>query len=173
MTLRELFIAFGDIIAYVFTGDRGTSHNPIEIPSEIPPEVVMESITLDWTQPKNAYHNTRVLCDKAGLTLDEKNILCACIFQESRFKNTAKNENKDSTGKVWSTDWGLVQVNDWYHVGVHKDFPSITYIVENPDKMVQWMIAMYKAGKLGMWASYSSHAYRQWLLPSSPMWLLK
>lgn len=150
---------------------------------EIPPDIVMKPIITppnsdvlvpDWSIPKNAYHNTRVLCDLSGLTVEEKNIICACVFQESRFLvNPKPNQNKDAQGKVWSIDYGIVQINDWYHIGVHKDFPSVQYVLENPQKCVQWMIDMYKANRLGMWASYSSNAYRQWLLPASPMWLLK
>lgn len=48
---RELLIAIGDIIAYIFTGDRGTSYDPVEIP----PEVVMEPIN---PIPPNNYLNT-------------------------------------------------------------------------------------------------------------------
>lgn len=152
---------------------------------EIPPEIVMapiqpqpapdiDTMRSDWSIPKNAYHNVRVLCDLSGLTVDEKNIISACVFQESRFLvNPRPNQNRDSAGVVWSSDYGIVQINDWYHIGYGKDFPSVDFVINNPQACVQWMINLFKAGKLGMWASYSSHAYKQWLLPSSPMWLLK
>lgn len=141
--------------------------------SPIPPTQSNPDILVtDWSLPSNAYHNTRVLCDLAGLTLDEKNLICACVFQESQFKNTAVCRNKNAQGVVTSSDWGICQINDWYHIGIGKDFSTVDYVVANPDKCIQWMIAMYQHGMLKQWVSYSSGAYKQWLLPNSPMWRL-
>jgi len=148
-----------------------TDNNPhIEV-TVVPTEptiapVVPVAETLSFLTPKLAWHAVRVLCDRANLTLNEKNLLCACIFQESRFNNEAVGRN------ATSTDWGIIQLNDHYHIGVGKEFPSVKYVLENPDKAVEWMIAQYKAGRLSMWVSYTSQAYLQWLSPSSPMWNL-
>lgn len=128
---------------------------------------------LPWDTAQKAYHGVRVLCDLAGLTVDEKNLICACIFQESRFLNTAENHNRDSQGNILSTDFGFCQVNDFYHIGQNKDFPNVQFVLENPDKVVSWMITMYKHGLLKQWVSYSSGAYKVWLSPTSPMWDLK
>lgn len=128
--------------------------------------------SLDWSTPKGAYHATRVTCDNLELTVDEKNLICACIFQESRFYHAATNQNKNAAGEVTSTDWGLCQVNDWFHIGPGKDFPSVVYVMDNPDKVIEWMIGMYKHGLLKQWVSFSSGVYKQWLAPNSPMWLL-
>lgn len=126
-----------------------------------------------WDTPSHIYHNVRVLCDKAGLTLQEKNILCACIYQESRFNNNAMNHNKNSGGIILSTDYGLCQVNDYYHVApTGTPFPSVAYIQQNPQAVVEWMITMYQHGCLKQWVSYSSGAYAQWLHAGSPMWAL-
>lgn len=119
--------------------------------------------------PKNAFHSVRVACDDMNLTLAQKNIICACIYQESRFNNKAIGKNKNST------DWGIVQVNDTkgWHIGKGLKFPSVQYVIDNPEECVKWMIQMYRKGQLNLWASYSSGAYRQWIRPTSPMWLLK
>lgn len=143
-----------------------------DIMTEIPAIDPIDTLNPDWTLPKDAYHNVRVLCDLAGLTFEEKNLICACIFQESRFNNAAICRNKNALGVVTSSDWGLVQVNDHYHIGPKLDFPSVEYVLANPDVAVNWMIAMYKHNLLSMWVSYSSGAYRQWLATSSPMWAL-
>lgn len=147
------------------------------MPSIPPPAPQPNPIGVDvlyptWDTPHNAYHNTRVLCDKAGLTLAEKNLICACIFQESRFDINAVNDNKNAQGKVLSTDYSLCQVNDYYHIGNGKDFPSVQYVLSNPEVVVRWMITMYKHGLLKLWVSYSSKAYTKWLIPGSPMWQL-
>jgi hypothetical protein len=115
-----------------------------------------------WQNPTTARHEVRVLCDEAGLKWDEKNLICAVIMGESGFKNTAKNENKIN-GKTVSIDWGLCQINDHYHIGEGKSFPSVDYVLKNPDKVVRWMIKQYKAGNLGWWICYRSGAYLRYL----------
>ncbi len=141
-------------------------------PTPMPTPAIPSIIVTDWSKPSQVYHATRILCDEAGLTVDEKNLICACIYQESQFHNSATNHNKNAQGVTLSTDWGLCQINDHYHIGAHKDFPSVDYVLQNPDKVVQWMISMYKHGLLKQWVSYSSGAYKKWLIPISPMWLL-
>ena len=145
-----------------------TPNTPVK-PESSPTEPVK---TLLWDTPRNSYHSVRVLCDEEGLTLDEKNLICACIYQESGFDNSSVCVNKDKAGKPWSKDVGIVQVNDYFHCGEGKQFPSADYVVANPEKAVRWMIDMYKVGQLKMWVSYSSGAYKRWLLKSSPMWTL-
>ena len=139
------------------------------------PNTNPDSYTYPWDSPAHNWHNVRVICDNAGLTLEQKNILCACVYQESRFMTNPKpNQNKDpQTGKVWSTDYGIVQVNDHFHIGAGKDFPSVEYVLNNPAKCVEWMVNIYKeTGSLQPWSSYSTGAYKQWLAPDSPMWAL-
>lgn len=145
---------------------------PLPEPQNSPIEPV--PALMQWDTPQHAFHSVRVLCDEADLTIDEKNLICACIYQESQFKNTAKNANRSKiTGAILSTDWGLCQVNDFYHIGQDKDFPSVDFVLNNPAEVVNWMISMYKHGELKMWVSFSSGAYKKWLSTWSPMWLLK
>ena len=125
----------------------------------------------DWSTQKRAYHNVRVLCDLAFLSVEDKNTICACIYQESQFINAAKHENIVD-GRVASTDWGLCQINDYYNVGSGRAFSSVQDIVDNPQKAVQFMIQMFGEGQLHLWVSYSSGAYKQWLEANSPMWAL-
>lgn len=144
---------------------------PITPPSM--PPVNPDNIQYPWDTPAHCYHNVRVLCDQQGLTVDEKNRICACIYQESQFLNSAKCLNKNSAGVVTSIDWGLCQINDYYHIAPHgSPFPSKEYVLENPGAVVHWMITMYQHGGLKQWVSYSSGAYEQWLAVDSPMWRL-
>lgn len=144
-------------------------------PSPVPPApAAVPASVLDWSTPKGAFHATRVTADNLGLSLAQKNLLCACIYQESAFKNDAVCFNKDRNGRVWSRDIGLVQINTYFHIGVGKEFPSEEYVLAHPDKCVAWMAGILKrTGKLQPWSSYQSGAYRQWLSPASPMWALK
>jgi hypothetical protein len=148
------------------------TETPTPVVATPKPVVNPDAGPLYWDTPKHIYHAVRVTCDLNKLSVTEKNILCACLYQESRFNNGAVNHNKNSAGVTLSTDYGLCQINDYYHIGPGKDFPSVAYVLENPDKVFEWMISMYKHGMLKQWVSYSSGAYKQWLKENSPMWKL-
>lgn len=130
---------------------------------------VTDNDGLHWDTPETARHSIRVLCDSMGLTWNEKEIITACIYQESGFMNRykdgspVKNENKNKAGKVTSTDWGIVQVNDYYNIGSGKYWSSVDQVMNNPEKAVRWMITNYKQGKLSLWSSYKTGAYKKWL----------
>lgn len=140
---------------------------PVSPPEPLP--VPTPAPKLDFSTPKAAYHSTRVIADEIGLALNQKNDLCACIYQESRFDNRAIGKNQNST------DWGIVQVNDTkgWHIGPGLRFPSVQYVKDNPEECVRWMAGVLKqTGKLQPWASWTSGAYIQWLVENSPMWKL-
>ncbi len=145
---------------------------PVPIMPVTPPAEV-----LSFATPKEAWHATRVMCDNAGLSLAQKNTICACIYQESQFYNTfgsgqpVKHQNIVN-GKVSSTDWGIVQINDYYHIGAGKDFPSVDYVIAHPEKTVAFMIRCLQGGQISLWSSYSTGAFKKWLSLSSPMWAL-
>jgi hypothetical protein len=106
----------------------------VDMPVQTPPAPVLPppepvKAPLSWEVPKEAFKLTRIMCDELGLTYEQKNILCACIYQESGFKNRKAdgspiiNQNADSSGKVWSTDYGICQVNDYWHIGRARPSP--------------------------------------------------
>lgn len=169
MTILQLIDWF---IARLYPQMPSTDHSQLDVkivPSPAPDARVQPPVApqpLLWDTPQHCWHSVRVLCDQAGLTYDQKNLICACIFQESRFNNKAVGKN------AGSTDWGIVQVNDYWHIGKGKTFPTVDYVIANPELMVRWMIGMYKVGKLNLWSSYAKGAHRQWLPKTSPMWLL-
>lgn len=147
-------------------------------PEPVAPPPPAPAPQYSWTTQKGAYKLTRIMCDDMGLTLTEKNTVCACIYQESRFMNRYPNGKPVTNvnmvnGKPSSTDWGIVQVNDYYHIGPKKTFPSVEYVLDNPEKMVRWMIQCQQKGQLKLWSSYKFGHYKKWLLPNSPMWGLK
>lgn len=130
----------------------------------LPQETATNQDTLgsDWGNTVVAHHNVRALCDLEGLSFEQKETLTACVYQESRFDINAKHENIVD-GKVSSTDWGIVQVNDYFHIGPGKDFPSVEYVLSHPEECVRWMCKLFKAGQANLWSSYSTGAYKQWL----------
>lgn len=123
----------------------------------------------DWTTQQGAIKAVRTICDEMGLTKDEKDIICACIWQESNFYNylpsgkPTTNQNKNKAGKVTSTDWGICQVNDYWNIGPKKKWASVKQVLDNPEKVVRWMITCYKQGNLKLWSSYKFGAYKQHL----------
>lgn len=137
------------------------------------PSANPDALPVYFDTPEKAFHAVRVLADLAGASEDEKDTLCAVIYQESGFSNEAKNENKNSAGTTLSTDWGMCQVNDFYHVRpTGSPFASVAYVLENPEEVVKWMIGMMLAGGLKQWVAYTSGAYKQWLPKTSAMWQL-
>lgn len=143
----------------IMPSDASQTHLNAPI-SDVKPD---PDVLIEWESILGARHNVRVLCDLAGLTLEEKNIITACVKQESNFELRVMHQNIGATGKVVSTDWGIVQINDYWHIGPRKDFPSVEYVLSHPKECVQFMIDAYKHGALKMWVSYSSGAYKQWL----------
>lgn len=157
------------------TQDASPTIPPAPTPSEAP------SAKYDWSNHDAARHSARLICDEEGLSLLHnvdvdgtlymlKDILCACIEQESGFRNLkldgtpTRHVNYESDGvTVSSTDWGICQINDYFHIGPGKDFPSVAYVVANPDAAVRFMARMFNAGKASLWSSYASGAYKQWL----------
>lgn len=133
----------------------------LSMPTE-PPKMPVAASTLLFDTYEHSLHSVRVICDEMGLNWNEKAIICACIYQESRFNNKAKGENKKN-GVVTSTDWGIVQVNDFWNIGKGKYWSSVRQVLDNPEKAVRWMITCYKQGKLNLWSSYKFGAYKQWL----------
>lgn len=152
-----------------------------EVPMNTQNEPINPYLTtiLPWTSQKNNYHNVGVVADRVGLSPNQKLVLRGCVYQESRFwnilpdGNPVKNENKDTTGTVWSTDYGICQVNDYYQCGAGKTFPSVAYVLDNPEKVVEWMAGILKTtGQLRPWASFTSGAYLHWIKTGSPMFTL-
>ena len=144
----------------------------------------MQKEILKWDTQKQAWHSVRVLCDEMGLTFPMKNILCATIFQESEFINYKADgtplapRNIKPDGTLGSTDYGIVQCNDKAHIGPGKTFPSVEYVMNNPEKMVRWMIGIYKkTGRLDPWYGYydpktKTYPHKKYLPLTSKMWKL-
>lgn len=134
----------------------------------------LDAILPNWHDQATARHNVRAICDLTGLTLEQKNILSACVYQESQFLNWHADStpvihpnyafHQDGTKYTASTDYGIVQVNDYWHIGGGKDFVSVDYVMSNPELCVRWMARYYKQhGHLNAWCSFTSGAYKQWL----------
>lgn len=149
-----------------------TNETPKDEPQ--PPQAPVEppKPTYLWDTKEHARHSVRVICDEMGLTVQQKNDLCATVGAESGWQSyyltglkkgqPVKRENKKG-GIVWSTDWGISQINDWYHIGKGKEFPSVEYVLNNPEAVIRWMCKMWKAGHADWWIAYKSGAYRAYL----------
>ena len=143
---------------------QNAQNAPVEpVTPPVVPSVVNPDILGVWDNGLGSRHNVRVLCDLAGLSYEDKNIITACIARESGFDNNAVCNNRDATGAIWSRDIGIVQCNTHFWIGPGKKFPSEAYVLANQQVMVQWMIDCMKAGQLGMWASYSTKAYLRYM----------
>lgn len=98
------------------------------------------------------------ICGVKGLNADQSSDLYATIHCESNFNPSLVHPNIVN-GVTASTDYGICQVNDYWHIGVGKDFPSVAYVLSNPDKCVEWMCDMWLAGKQDLWVCFSKGLY--------------
>lgn len=100
------------------------------------------------------------VCKEKGLTRQQTNDVYNTVRCESGFNNEAINRNKDVNGNVRSTDYYLCQINDYWHIGPGKSFPSVQYVHDNPEAVVKWMCDLTLAGKLKLWVCYSGGYYK-------------
>lgn len=122
----------------------------------------------NWDTFEASRRSVRVICDEEGLTYQLKNELCATVQGESNFNNNAKNINYiTKLGKklVSSTDWGIAQINDYWHIGKNKSFPSVDFVLANPETVIRWMCGEWKKGEKSKqkWIAYKSGAYKRYL----------
>lgn len=131
--------------------------------------------------PQNARHSVRVRCDEAGLSLKPsvavdgilhtpKDVICATLEVESGFYNykpdgtPQRHVNFEKDGvTVSSTDWGLCQINDYWHIQKYPDFKSVDDVLQHPLKAVDFMIARFKVGKLSDWDAYKNGSFKKHL----------
>lgn len=164
LTFIESIVSFISNLISKMTPTPPTDPVPPPTPKPTPDTTPTPVETLyKWDTPVDARHSVRVICDEEGLTLEQKNTLCATIGCESGWKNSAKLENKGNDGKTWSTDWGICQINDYWNIGKGKPFPSVEYVLNNPDKVVRWMCAQWKANQRNLWVCYSKGGYKNYL----------
>lgn len=136
---------------------------------------ILHSSTLfpEWDTVEKSRHNVRAICDQEGLTLTQKNELCATVGAESGWQSyylsgpqkgkPVIKENRSPNGKVWSTDYGIAQINTHYHIGPGKSFPSSKYVLDNPEACIRWMCKQWKAGNAKWWVAYLNGSFRRFL----------
>lgn len=155
MTKWEKFwLAVDKFLVELFYGDTldPMSNEPDVIPSPDPDAL------LPWGTIANNHHNIRALCDLEGLTVQQKNDLTATLHCESGW-NTETIHKNVVNGQVASTDYGICQINDYYHIGEGKDFPSVDFVMRNPEACVRWMCKQWKAGNGRLWVCFSKNLY--------------
>lgn len=111
-----------------------------------------------WDTPANCRHNVRVIADLEGLTTQQKIDLSSTVHCESNYNPSCVHPNIVN-GAVSSTDYGICQINDYWHIGPGKDFPSSQYVLQNPEACVRWMARQFKAGNARAWVCYLKGMY--------------
>jgi hypothetical protein len=160
---RGLLVLLGKIDPREIQREAVIMPEPQTQPTKENPDVL-----LPWeniVSSANNRHNVRVLCDLAGLSLYDKNVITACIEQESDF-NPLQEGRPNENG---THDWGICQFNDgsihgvplW--IGPGAAFETVHQVLSNPQQCVELMITEYKAGHINWWVSYSSGAYKKYM----------
>lgn len=110
-----------------------------------------------WDTPEQARHSVRVMCDEAGLSVDDKNLICQVISCESGFKKGALGApNHDGT-----RDYGICQMNSYWYIGKGKPIASIDEALNDPEKCVRVMLQRFKQGGLRDWECYKREFYKK------------
>lgn len=168
-TLKQFIKALETFVlslrSYVAKGQK-EEIEVVFVPPPVPeaPKPVVRVAKAGWETPSTARHSTRVICDNNGLTLEQKNLICAIIMAESGFKIFAKNVNSNT-----SADYSLCQFNDgpptgekWW-IGKGKAFESVEDVYANPERQIKIMINALKNNKLHLWAAYNNGSYKKYL----------
>lgn len=146
---------------------------PMVTPPQPPPTPAPK---YDWSTPAAGRHSVRVICDELGFSLKDKNEMTATIGVESAgcwmsyypadyhifaLRGTPIKRENISNGKVWSTDWGICQWNDYYH---GKEMPPDTAL-NDPEAAVRLMAHYWAMGEVyrAWWVAYKTGAYKQYL----------
>ena len=145
--------SFDTFLEELFHGYTLTTMN-----EEPTPTVENPDILLPWEGEENCRHNVRVICDLEGLLFAEKNALSQTVHCESNYNPACVHENIVN-GKVSSTDFGIAQINDFWHIGTGKDFPSSQYVLENPEACIRWMCKQWLAGNSNAWVCHLKSLY--------------
>ncbi len=159
--MKKIIQTILNIFKQILTMDEKITKPIIPIDQTIPPPA--PKVAYYWNTPIAARHSVRLICDEEGLSVNDKNILDACVHVESGYNPLAEHMNKDKNGNVWSTDYGICQINDYWNIGTGKPFPSVQYVLDNPESCIRWMCKQWKAGNQHLWASFTSGAYKKFL----------
>lgn len=117
-------------------------------PAPVPPKY-------DWSTPETARHSLRVVADEEGLTAEQKDDFSRTMHCESGYNIHCVHPNLYN-GKVVSTDYSIFQINDHYHIGPGKDFPSVEYVMNNTTEVARWSARQFKAGNGHIWVCKSA-----------------
>lgn len=126
------------------------------------PEPVISPPKYDWGTPELARHSVRVICDEEGLSVSDKNELCATVGAESGWNTKAIRENygmRNGQRVLLSTDRGIAQWNDYYH---GKEITA-DEAINNPEKAVRLMCAYWTRGQKNLWVAYKNSSYKKYL----------
>lgn len=150
--------------------------NVTSMPESSTPIVPNVDTFVPWTGKENCRHNVRVLCDLEGLSEEQKNDMSSTVNCESGYNPNICNINfTDGTTaeclypnlqstidshavlgkKVASIDYGIAQINDYYHIGVGKDFLSVEIVIQDPEADIRWMCKQWLAGNGRLWVCKS------------------
>ena len=128
--------------------------NPLE-PSPVPEPTPQPKYK--WDTKENVRHSIRVICDEEGLSVAEKNLICAVIQAESGFDTKAVNVNSNGT-----KDLGLIQANTYWYIE-KMNLLTEDQALNDPEFCVRLMIKRYREGFLSNWVAYSSGSYKKFL----------
>lgn len=137
--------------------DKPISPQPQQVYNEAKEELMKK---YDWSTQEKARYSVRVICDEEGLSVKDKNDLCATVGGESNWKPRAIGK----PNKNGSIDYGIVQLNDEYWIGEGKLYPNIEAVYNDPEGCIRWMCKQWAKNK-NWWYAYKNRSYVNYLYP--------
>ncbi len=161
--LTEVWPSIKYLIGTVWSRPEDIKSNSMNQEPITPPITIAPNpdILVVWDTKENCRHNVRVIADFEGLTLNQKNFLSMTVHCESNYNPKCVHPNVVN-GKTTSTDYGIAQINDFYHIGPGKDFPSVDFVLNNPEACMRWMARNFKNGHASLWVCASKGLYTQY-----------
>ncbi len=127
-------------------------------PKNMPPQNV--DVLGPWDTKENCRKNVRVVCDLMGMTEQQKDDISKTVHCESDYNPNCVHPNYVN-GQISSTDYGIAQVNSYWHIGPAKDFPSAEYVIANPEECIRWMCKNWTTGA-NMWVCHLRGMYEHY-----------
>ena len=116
----------------------------------------------DWSTQEKARHSVRVICDEEGLSVKDKNELCATVGGESGWKPRQKSLKPNFDG---THDHGIIQLNEKYWIGEGKLYPNIEAVYNDPEGCIRWMCRQWNGGNKEWWYAFKNGSYKKYMNP--------
>lgn len=160
--LIETILAFADqLLQRLFKKKQSNVNIPTSETTPVAEIPKPETLKYDWSTQEKARYSVRMICDEEGLSVKDKNDLCATVGAESGWKPRQRSLKANFDGTY---DHGIIQLNEKYWIGEGKLYPNIEAVYNDPEGCIRWMCRNWKRNK-NWWYAYKNGSYLRYMNP--------